>query len=55
MIDSTTPTPVCTRLAAPDRHVPRRTVGPPLPRRTPRRPSSASHAHPDTPAVESII
>jgi hypothetical protein len=55
MIDSTTCTAVCTRLAAPDRHPPSPQMGPAMYELGVRRPASTIHAHPTMPAVESTI
>jgi hypothetical protein len=45
MTDSTTPTTICPRPAAPDRHVPNGSVAPPLSPFGPRRPASTVHGH----------
>src|ERR671916_716103 len=45
MTDSTTPTAPWRRLAAPDRHVPKRPVALPLCLFVPRRPASTMHHH----------
>jgi hypothetical protein len=55
MIDSTTGTAICTRLAAQDRHEPKEPVPLALSSFAPRRPASAIRAHLPAPAAESII
>jgi len=55
MADPTTAAPGWPRLAAPDRHPPDRPVPPALCRSGVRRPASAMHGHPGTPAAESAI
>jgi hypothetical protein len=55
MSDSTTVAAACTWLAAPDRHVADRPVPLALCRPAPYRPASTIHAHPATPAVDSLI
>jgi len=55
MVDSTTGTVICTRLAAQDRHAPKAAVPLALSTFGPRRPASSIHAHLTAPAMESTI
>jgi hypothetical protein len=55
MVDSTTSTTICTRLAAQDRHMPKAAVPLALSTFGPRRPASAIHAHLAAPAAQSTI
>ncbi|MDP1850598.1 MAG: hypothetical protein Q8K79_22595 [Solirubrobacteraceae bacterium] len=55
MVDFTTGTASCTRLAAQDRHGPKESVPLALSSFAPRRPASAIHAHLTAPAVKSTI
>jgi hypothetical protein len=55
MTDPTTPTTVCPRPAAPDRHGPKGAVSPTLSPFGPRRPASTVHGHPAARAMGSII
>jgi hypothetical protein len=55
MVDSTTGTAICTRLAAQDRHGPKESVPLALSTLAPRRPASAIRAHLTAPAAESTI
>ena len=55
MTNSTTPTPACGRLAAPDRHVRKGSVAEPLSPFFPRRPASTIRTQADARAMESII
>jgi len=55
MVDSTTGTVICTRLAVQDRHGPKEAVPLALSTFGPRRPASAIHAHMTAPAAESTI
>jgi hypothetical protein len=55
MVDSTTSTAICTRLAAQGRHVPKAAVPLALSTFGPRRPASAIHAHLTALAAQSTI
>jgi hypothetical protein len=55
MVDCTTGTAICTRLAAQDRHPPKAAVPLALSTFGPRRPASTIHAHLTAPAAQSII
>jgi hypothetical protein len=55
MTDSMTPTTICPRPAAPDRHGPKGSVSPTLSPFGPRRPASTVHGHLAARAMESII
>jgi hypothetical protein len=55
MVDSTTGTIICTRLAAQDRHAPKAAVPLALSTFGPRRPASAIHAHLTAPTAQSTI
>jgi hypothetical protein len=55
MVDSTTSTTICTRLAAQDRHMPKAAVPLALSTFGPRRPASATRAHLAAPAAQSTI
>jgi hypothetical protein len=55
MVDSTTGTASCTRLAAQDRHGPKKSVPLALSSFAPRRPASTIRAHLTAPAAKSTI
>jgi hypothetical protein len=55
MTDSTTPTAICPRPAAPDRHGPKGSVSQTLSPFGPRRPASAEHGPLAARAMESVI
>jgi hypothetical protein len=55
MADSTTPTAICPRPAAPDRHGPKGSVSLTLSPFGPRRPASTVHGHLAARAMESTI
>jgi hypothetical protein len=55
MTDSTTPTAICPRPAAPDRHASKGSVSPTLSPFDPRRPASTVHGHLAARAMKSII